>query len=76
MKTSSHFGCMGPPIYGFYVAKWLKPLFHFRKIQYDISGGDEIEDNRAIYKIVVLTIAGPPFQLSLFDKEPFINNTL
>jgi hypothetical protein len=58
------------------VAKQLKPLFHFRKIQSDISGGDEIEDIRAVYKIVVLTIAGPPFQLPLFDKQPFINNTL
>jgi hypothetical protein len=41
------------------VAKWLTPLFHFRKIQYDISGGDEIEDNIAVYKRVVLIIAGP-----------------
>jgi hypothetical protein len=70
------FWLYGAPICGFYVAKQLKPLFHFRKIQSDISGGDEIEDIRAVYKIVVLTIAGPPFQLPLFDKQPFINNTL
>jgi hypothetical protein len=70
------FWLYGAPICGFYVAKWLIPLFHFRKIQYDISGGDKIEDNRAVYKRVVLTIAGPPFHLFLFDKELFINNTL
>lgn len=70
------FWLYGAPICGFYVAKWLIPLFHFRKIQYDISEGDEIEDNRAVYKRVVLTIAGPPFHLFLFDKELFINNTL
>jgi hypothetical protein len=76
MKTSSHFGCMGLLSVDSTWQKWLIPLFHFRKIQYDISGGDEIEDNRAVYKRVVLTIAGPPFHLFLFDKELFINNTL
>jgi len=32
------FGLYGAPICGAYVTRWLMPRFHFRKIQYDVSG--------------------------------------
>jgi hypothetical protein len=58
------------PVCGAYVTKWLMPRFHFIKIQYDISGGDDIEDNTAFYKRLVFdTLQGPPFNYLYLIKN-------